>query len=74
MHLGYKSNQCHKGNVHGEEMKQTQKEKYLGDQINNKGNIKDTIIERANKGYAIAQRIFAKQVGLLPPETFFKKS
>ena len=55
-------------------MKQTQKEKYLGDQINNKGNIKDTIIERANKGYAIAQRIFAKQVGLLPPETFFKKS
>ena len=24
--------------------------------------------------YYSAQRIFAKQVGLLPPETFFKKS
>ena len=76
MHLGNKSYQCHKGNVHGEEMRQTQKEKYLGDQINNKGNIKDTITERANKGYAIVSQImslikelpigqFRTQIGLM---------
>lgn len=59
MHMGAKWNQWHIGNVHGEEMKATQKEKYLGDQINNKGNTKDTIQERTSKGYAIVSQILA---------------
>ena len=59
MHVGSKSNMCNKGNVHGEQMKETQKEKYLGDQINNKGTIKDTIAERTSKGYAIVAQIMA---------------
>ena len=33
MHVGIKCKQCHKGNINGTEMKETQKEKYLGDQI-----------------------------------------
>lgn len=57
--MGAKWNQCHIGNVHGEEMKATQKEKYLGDRINNKGNTKDTIQERTSKGYAIVSQILA---------------
>ena len=59
MHVGSKCNMCNKGNVHGEQMKETQKEKYLGDQINNKGTIKDTIAERTSKGYAIVAQIMA---------------
>ena len=82
MHIGSKCFKCHKGNVHGEVMKETTKEKYLGDQINNKGTIKDTIIERTNKGYAIVSQIMAllkelpigslrTQIGLILRDAWF---
>ena len=45
--------------VHQEEMKSSQKEKYLGDIITNKGTIKATIEERKAKGYAAVAEIMA---------------
>ena len=63
-------------------MKESQKERYLGDQINNKGTIKDTVLERTNKGYAIVSQIMAllkelpigqlrTQIGLILRDAWF---
>ena len=55
IHYGNKSSNlvCPQQKIHGEAMKSSQKEKYLGDFITNKGNSKQTIAERKARGEAI---------------------
>ena len=76
IHIGKKCEQCPKLKVHETNMKESQKEKYLGDSINNKGTLKDTIESRIAKGWAYVSEIGAilsefpfgskkKQVGLM---------
>jgi hypothetical protein len=61
IHLGNRmsKNLCPKQNIHKEDMKNSQKEKYLGDFITDKGNSKETIIERKTRGDAILSEMGA---------------
>ena len=45
--------------VHEKEMEDSNKEKYLGDFIDNTGKIRSTIEERKNRGYGIVSEILA---------------
>ena len=45
--------------VHDTIMKDSNKEKYLRDQLNSKGKLKDTIDDRVAKGYGIVSDILA---------------
>ena len=57
MHIGKKCAGCPKLQVHGEEMKTSDKEKYLGDLINTAGTTKDTFAARLSRGNAILVEI-----------------
>ena len=57
MHIGKKCPSCPKLLVHGDEMKTSDKEKYLGDIINVAGTAKDTIAARLSRGNAILVEI-----------------
>ena len=62
IHLGKPNrnpSNCPELKVHTEVMKNSAKEKYLGDIISNKGTIKATIEERKAKGYATVAEILA---------------
>ena len=59
IHIGSKCDQCPELFVHEETMKESQKEKYLGDYVNEQGTLKDTLVDRRNKGYAIVSQILA---------------
>ena len=61
IHLGNRLSKklCPKQNIHKEDMKSSQKEKYLGDFITDKGNSKETIIERKTRGDAILSEMGA---------------
>ena len=82
IHIGKKNYQCPQLKVHERDMKQAQKEKYLGDIINDKGNIKDTIENRIAKAWSYVSEIGAIlsefpfgnkkiQVGLMLREAMF---
>ena len=82
IHIGKKCDQCPKLKVHENDMKDSQKEKYLGDSINEKGTLKDTIENRIAKGWAYVSEIGAIlsefpfgskkiQVGLMLREAMF---
>ena len=59
IHIGKKLSTCPTHFVHGSEMKTSEKEKYLGDIINNKANSKDTIEDRIARGNAILSQMTA---------------
>ena len=59
IHVGQNKSACNTLKVHEHEMKKSHKEKYLGDIISDKGDHKDNIDERVNKGYAIVNEIKA---------------
>ena len=57
IHIGKYSDICPELKVHSHLMHKTKREKYLGDYITAKGNNKDNITERVNKGHAIIGEI-----------------
>jgi hypothetical protein len=61
IHIGSKisSEHCPAHKVHGNKMKDSNKEKYLGDFVTDKGNSKATIEDRKTRGYAVLSRISA---------------
>ena len=61
IHIGNKAtkNVCPTKNVGSEPMKESEKEKYLGDLLTNKANSKDTLEARKTRGYAILGNISA---------------
>ena len=59
IHIGKKCDQCPKLKVHENEMKEAQKEKYLGDIINGKGTAKDTIENRIAEPWSYVSEIGA---------------
>ena len=82
IHVGKKSMHCPQLKVHEKQMKDSQKEKYLGDILNDKGNIKDTIENRIAKAWSYVSEIGAIlnefpfgnkriQVGLMLREAMF---
>ena len=82
IHVGKKNMHCPQLKVHEKEMKNSQKEKYLGDILNEKGNIKDTIESRIAKAWSYVSEIAAIlnefpfgnkriQVGLMLREAMF---
>ena len=56
IHIGKKCDECPQYVVHNNVIKESQKEKYLGDYINNKGSIKDTILDRQKKGMLLCHK------------------
>ena len=54
-----KNKECKDLKVHGEKMSNSDKEKYLGDIIDNTGKCRATIKERQKKGYGIVAEILA---------------
>ena len=82
IHVGKKCDQCPKLKVHENEMKESQKEKYLGDIISDKGTVKETIENRIAKAWSYVSEIGAIltefpfgnkkiQVGLMLREAMF---
>ena len=59
IHIGKKCEQCPKLMVHENEMKSSQKEKYLGDIISEKGTSKDNIENRIAKAWSYVAEISA---------------
>jgi hypothetical protein len=61
IHIGNKQSKlnCPQHKVHGNPMKESNQEKYLGDFITNNANSKATIEGRKSRGYAILSRISA---------------
>jgi hypothetical protein len=59
IHVGKPESGCPQLKTHGEKMKESQREKYLGDVLNNTGKIEATIDERVSKGYGIVSEILA---------------
>ena len=59
IHIGKNNACCPDLKVHGEKMKTSLKEKYLGDQITHHGNNKATIEDRVSKGVGIVTEIIA---------------
>ena len=59
IHIGKASTCCPDLKVHDVKMKNSDKEKYLGDQISRSGKVKETIDERVAKGYGIVAEILA---------------
>ena len=59
IHVGKKCNNCPKLHVHGEQMKESQAEKYLGDVISDDGTLDETIKSRKLKGYSYISEIRA---------------
>ena len=50
---------CPELKIHNDKMEDSVREKYLGDVIDNTGNIRATIEDRKNRGYALATEIMA---------------
>ena len=82
IHIGRKCENCPKLKVHQNEMKNAQREKYLGDIISEKGTIKETIENRISKAWSYVSEIGAIlsefpfgnkkiQVGLMLREAMF---
>ena len=59
IHIGRKCFQCPTQKIHGENMKDSNSEKYLGDIISTKGTLEETIKDRKNKGYSYISEIRA---------------
>ena len=59
MHIGKENTFCPDLEVHGQKMEMSEKSKYLGDILTNKGDNKANIEERKNKGYGIVAEILA---------------
>ena len=59
IHVGTKQKQCPEHLVHGEVMKSSDKDKYLGDFLTNKANSKGTIEDRDTRGNAIVSQMSA---------------
>ena len=87
IHIGNKDSRsrCHVKKVHGEDMKNSDKEKYLGDFVTSNGNSKETIHSRKIRGNAILTEIRAilkdiplgnqrNQTGLLLRQAWFLNS
>ena len=58
-YVGKPESGCPELKIHGEKMKESQREKYLGDILNNTGKIQATIDERVAKGHGIVSEILA---------------
>ena len=59
IHIGKSEIKCHNLRVHGEEMKQSKSEKYLGDIVDISGKIRPNIEARQSKGFGIVNNILA---------------
>ena len=61
IHIGNKTNklECATLKVHNEDMKNSEKEKYLGDFLTKNANPKDTIINRKQRGHGILAKMRA---------------
>ena len=59
IHVGKSKLKCHQLKVHEKQMKNSDQEKYLGDQICKDAKVKATIEERVKKGYGILSEINA---------------
>ena len=59
VHIGKQHVACQDLNIHNLEMKNSKKEKYLGDFIDESGKIKATIEDRVSKGWGIISEIKA---------------
>ena len=59
IHVGKKNLNCPELKVHESDMKNSDKEKYLGDQLNKNAKNKETIDDRKSKGYGIVSEIMA---------------
>ena len=59
IHIGKSSIQCHNLKVHNMEMKQSKREKYLGDLVDISGKIRPNIESRQAKGFGIVSNILA---------------
>ena len=59
IHIGNKATKetCPEHKVHGEKMKHSKKEKYLGDFITEKANSKETIKQRTIRGHAVLSQM-----------------
>ena len=57
IHIGKRNMNCHKLKVHDKIMKDSNQERYLGDQIRNDAKVKATIDDRVGKGYGIVTEI-----------------
>ena len=55
----FKNNECHILKVHGEDMKESNQQTYLGDKIDKSGLVKPTIIARISKGYGAVTAILS---------------
>ena len=84
VHIGSKDSKtrCPVKKIHGEDMKQSEKEKYLGDFVSKNGNSKETIEARKTRGNACLSEIRAilrdiplgnqrNQIGLLLRQAWF---
>ena len=59
IHVGRKLSSCHELSIHESKMKNSLKEKYLGDFVDSSGKIKATVQDRISKGYGILSEIRA---------------
>ena len=59
IHLGRSDIKCHSLRVHGAEMKQSKREKYLGDLVDISGKIRPNIEARQHKGFGVVNNILA---------------
>ena len=59
IHIGKSQVNCHELKVHGNKMKNSDEEKYLGDKINRNAKLDATIEDRISKGYGIISEINA---------------
>ena len=59
IHVGKQTTSCPDLKVHDSRMKNSKQEKYLGDQLNHTGKIKETIDEKVSKGFGIVNEILA---------------
>ena len=59
IHIGKPSNNCPELKVHKNKMRKSESERYLGDIVDKRGNVKATIADRVAKGYGIISEIQA---------------
>ena len=59
IHVGKVSDICPDLKIHSDKMRNSKKEKYLGDQLSISGKVKETIEDRVSKGYGIVTEILA---------------
>ena len=84
IHIGNQlsSEMCPEQYIHGQDMKSSEKEKYLGDYVTKYGNSKETIRERRSRGNAIVSEMrailrdiplgsFRTQIGLVLRQAWF---